>query len=92
MKKKFLVEIHANGSVNESILRMITNHNEGKANIDLALIRRRVECYRAEWASIASDFNTRENVTSHSLDIWEGEKHTMTITQKTVVVAEPETN
>jgi len=32
--EKYYVEIHANGDFNEEILGMITNHNEGKGEIE----------------------------------------------------------
>lgn len=83
MKTKFQLEIHHSGNLNDAIVRMITNHNEGKVNVDFALIMAYCQADYAIWPSIRKETKLKEQV-GKCLDIWEGEDHTLSIFLKYV--------
>lgn len=83
MKNKIIdLRIHTYGTLNDSIVRMVTNHNAGKANVDEGLIRQRCHCYYAEWSSTSPTFQMKGN--EHNLEIWEKDKLTITLQWKEV--------
>jgi hypothetical protein len=81
---KFSVEIHANGELNESIIRMITNHNEGRVKIDMDIFPAFGKAKFAQWPTITKPFKFETNG-DHTLDIWEGDTNTLTITEKELI-------
>ena len=82
-KTKIGVEIHANGTLNEAIIRMVTSNNEGKYPVPASLISMRCKCYYAEWPTISPEFKTIES-TDGTMQIYEGEKATLTLTFKEI--------
>jgi hypothetical protein len=89
---KFQILFHANGDHNDSLTRIITNHNEGKVEVDLELmtkfIRGRFACY----PTITPETKIDHNVGKGQLDIYEGkdQKHTVTIWSATVEIPDKE--
>ena len=80
MKTKFAVEIHANGQLNNDLLKMITNHNEGTVTIDLDVIQGYCLGSKAMYPStVICSFVAEEN---HTLHIIEKGKCTLTITER----------
>jgi len=80
---KFKVEIHCNGAFNEKALRIITNHNEGKINVNLGIFGMLVKVDYSSYPTITPDTTIKEDVGNHTLQIIEGDKHTLTITECT---------
>lgn len=83
MKTKFQLEIHHSGNLNDFIVKMITNHNEGKVTIDFGLIMAFCHADYAIWPSIRKEVKMQEHI-GKSLDIWEGKDHTLSIFLKYV--------
>ena len=79
MKKKFKVDIHANGTLNDPFIKLITNHNEGKCNISLGIFLMYAKCRYAEWPTITPDFTIIEHSPAHLVEVKENDKHTLTI-------------
>ena len=79
MKRKFQICIHANGSLNDAIVRILTNHAEGKIEADFDLLEAHARADYAQWTSIRQEYQLKRNVGDGSLDIYEGQKHTLTI-------------
>lgn len=50
MNTKFHVEIHASNPINEMILAMVANHNEGKTVINIEALTGYVLCRNAQFA------------------------------------------
>lgn len=82
MKKKFQICIHAAGSLNDAIIRMLTNHAEGRINADFDLLEAHARADYANWPTIRQKYTLKRNDSEGSMDIYEGEKHTMTIYEK----------
>jgi len=82
-KTKFKIDIHCNGTFNEKVVRIITNHNEGKTVVNLGIFAMLVKVEYANWPTIVPDTTVREDVGNHTIEIIEGEKHTLTITECT---------
>jgi hypothetical protein len=87
-KTKFLVEIHCGGSANDALIRMLTNHNEGKVSISLDLFRQYCRAKYAEFPTITPEFQLVS--TTSALDVYEitgdKKKHTLTIIEKILPV------
>jgi hypothetical protein len=92
MKIKFGLEIHHHGDANDSLVRMITNHNSGEVVIDLDLIKKACLSRYAQWPGITPNFEFVEDISIRTevfkLEIYEvaGGKRikTLTITEKAV--------
>lgn len=89
MKTKFSVEIHRNGQMNDAIIRMITNHNEGKVQVDLELMVAHCKAAYAQYPTITPDTKTEVSYPSGTLNISENDKPTLTITSKKVELLTP---
>lgn len=90
MKKvKFSIEIHSNGSYNDSLVRMITNHNEGKVTISFSTMVGHINAYYAQWPTISPITEVKSCYPANTLDIIEGGKHTLTITRKVLEELQP---
>lgn len=83
MKSVINIQIHKSGSLNDSIVRMVTNNNEGKVKVDMVLIRERFKCYAAEWPSLMPDIEF-ENNDWGVLTILENKIPVLTLTWKEV--------
>ncbi len=83
MNKIIDLRIHTYGTLNDAIVRMITNHNAGKVKVDEGLIRQRCHCYYAEWTGISPEFKMKGN--EHNLEIWEKDTLTLTLQWKEVI-------
>jgi hypothetical protein len=57
MRTKFNVEIHKHGSLNDQILRMIANHNEGKAKLTIEYFEWFVRLQAAIWPTLSKGYN-----------------------------------
>jgi hypothetical protein len=79
-KYKLAVEIHNTGSANDSIIRMVTNHNAGKVEIDLDLIKMVLKGKYAEFPTITPEFKVVSQLCGR-IDIFEiiGKKETATL-------------
>jgi len=62
-------------------VRIITNHNEGKTEVNLGIFAMLVKVEYANWPTIVLDTTIKEDVGNHTIEIIEGEKHTITITE-----------
>ena len=82
MKKKFSINIHASGSLNDAIIRILTNHAEGKITADFDLLEAHARADYAQWTTIRQEYSLKRNVSAGSLDVFEGDKHTMTIYER----------
>ncbi len=85
MKTKFSVEINKPGSLNGEVFSMIANHNGGKADIDIDLIRAFVLSKNAMYPTLFNGCKA-SFVNENKLCISEdgGETFTLIITQKEV--------
>lgn len=89
-KTKLSVELHASGDLNDAFIRMITNHNEGRVKIDLDLFAQYGKAEFAKWPSITKVFRFEQNTEAlNALEVYENDKHTMTITEKEILELEP---
>lgn len=82
-KTKFKVDIHSNGDFNEQFIRIITNHNSGKIEVPLGVFLMAVKSTYATWPVSTPETTVKENVGTHTIEIWEGEKLTLTIQEYT---------
>lgn len=82
MKRKFLIAIHDSGSLNDAVVRILTNHAKGEIEADFELLEALARSDYANWTTIRSKYTLSRNAEDGSLDIYEGEKHTMTIYEK----------
>lgn len=82
MKTKFLVEFHGSGVFNENVIRMITNHNEGKVNINFSTIIGFINGYFCCWPTITPETECKTAYPGKTMEIIEGDKHTLTLTIK----------
>jgi hypothetical protein len=91
-KTKLMVDIHARGDMNDSIVRMVTNHNEGKVIVTLGLISTYCHAKWAEYPTITPVMRIDENVGKRELSISEirtaGIVPTITIKEITIDVSE----
>jgi len=83
MTTKFKVDIHTNGTLNDKVIRLISNHNSGAINVNLGIFGMLVKVEYSLWPSIMPEIQIKENVGEHTMQIIEGEKHTLTITECT---------
>jgi hypothetical protein len=95
MKKyKLFVEIHGNGSCNDAIIRMVTNHNEGKSYVTLGLIKSYCHAKYAEFPTITPVMKINENIGKKTVDIFEIKKGdevpTLTIKESDVLLVDAE--
>lgn len=99
IRNKLYVEIHKSGSLNDEMIRMITNHNEGRINITLDYF---AWCMKVNHASynltkpkpfyIFNGDNEADNPREwRSIDISEdeGKTFTLTITERPQIIADP---
>ncbi len=87
MDKKtiFSVEIYRNGKHNDSLIKMVTNHNEGLVTLTFAYITNYLHARFCEYPTIMPKVEMKESVgSSKTLEIIEDDKPTILITQKTV--------
>lgn len=93
MKTKFSVEIHTIGNFNDSLIKMITNHNAGLVDLTLSTITGFVNGKYAEYPTITPITTIRTSYPNKTMDIFEGEgvlsKHTLTITLKELEELQP---
>lgn len=82
MKKKFEIVIHGSGCLNDAIVRILTNHAEGRIEADFDLLESHAKADFANWPTIRPVYELKRNVNEGSLDVYEGDKHTMTIFEK----------
>jgi len=82
MTKKFQISIHGSGSLNDAIVRILTNHAEGRIEADFDLLESHARADYANWPSIRPVYELKRNNSAGVLDIYEGDKHTMTIIEK----------
>lgn len=82
MKRKYSVEIHRNGSFNDAIVSMTTNHNEGLVEITFSTIAGFIHGKFAQYPTITPVTEIKTSYPNGTMDIVEGSKHTMTITEK----------
>jgi hypothetical protein len=88
MKIKFGLEIHHHGDANDSLVRMITNHNSGLVVIDLDLIKKACLSRFAQYPEITPNYEfvesggTVRTMQADRLEIFEirGNKRTKTLT------------
>lgn len=91
MKRKYSVEIHRNGSFNDAIVSMTTNHNEGLVEISFSTIAGFIHGKFAQYPTITPRTEIKTSYPNGVMDIIEGDKHTMTITQKVLQELNPGT-
>jgi len=84
MKTKFSIEIHGTGNFNDSIVRMITNHNEGLVDISFSTISGFIYGKYAEFPTITPITTMNTSYPKGTMEIIEKGKHTITITKKEV--------
>lgn len=92
MKRKYSVEIHRNGSFNDAIVSMTTNHNEGLVEITFSTIAGFIHGKFAQYPTITPVTQIKTSYPNGTMDIIEGEKHTMTITEKHLQELQPGTD
>jgi len=90
MKSKIQVVIHKQGSENENLLRMVANHNEGTAQIDLSDIVGYMYAKKAMFPTVS---NYRVYNDNGTLNISEdnGESFTLSLTFVELHELQPET-
>lgn len=79
MATKFKIDLIASGSLNDEIVKMVTNHNEGKVSISLSLIGAFIHIKHAIYPIIYENISFTECSPSNELLIKENGKHTLTI-------------
>ncbi len=80
MATKFKVtDIHGNGSLNEEIIKMITNHNEKKTDIQLELIMYFCMAKVAIYPIVYTDVQCSIDNKTRTISILENGKPTLTI-------------
>lgn len=85
-KTELSIAIHGNGSTNEAIIRLITNHNEGKVDyVTLDLIEAYCKAYCAQWPNSSPKMELLRNLGEGSLSIKENDKKTITVYEKVVM-------
>lgn len=82
---KFSIEFHSRGDLNDSFARMITNHNEGKANITLDLFEWYAKGRKAEFVIITPKFEFVSREADNSLHVYENGKATVSIWEKVIL-------
>lgn len=80
-KTKFKVDIHQKGDFNDTFLRIITHHNGGKVNVPLGIFLMAVKATYAAWPVTTPETTIKEDVGNHCIEVIEGDKHTLTITE-----------
>ncbi len=83
LKTKFKVDIHSKGDFNDTFIRIITHHNEGKVNVPLGIFLMAVKATYAAWPVSTPETTIKENVGAGTIEVIEGDKHTLTITECT---------
>lgn len=87
-KTRFSVEIYAKGDANPTILRMVTNHNEGTVPVSMLMLQMVFYGRYCEYPNITPQAHI-EHVSDHEMHFYEGKederKHTLTIIEKEIV-------
>jgi hypothetical protein len=87
-KTRFTVEIYAKGDANATILRMVTNHNEGTVPVTMLMLQMMFYGRHCEYPTITPKPHI-EHVSNHEMHFYEGDedkrKHTLTIIEKEIV-------
>lgn len=89
MKTKFSIEIHCNGNFNDAIVQMTTNHNQQLVNINFSTIVGYINGKYAQYPTITPKTEIKQSYPNGTIDIIEGDKHTMTITRKELEELQP---
>jgi len=83
-KTKFTIDLIARGDLNDGIVRMITNHNEGKATIDVFYFEYYGKTRAAEWASVTPKFKFVYCNEDSLVCIFENDKPTLVIEERII--------
>lgn len=81
-KTKFSIEIHSNGSFNEAIIQMITNHNSGLVEVSFSTISGFIHGKFAQYPTITPITTINTSFPNQTMEIIEMDKHTLTLTLK----------
>lgn len=88
-KKVFSIQLHRRGDLNDAIVRMITNHNEGNVEIDISYFPAYGRAKFAEWPTVTPKFEFKHDIGEGKMEVWENDKHTLTIEEKEVYELAP---
>lgn len=89
MKYKFSIQAHRNGNFNDAIVSMTTNHNEGLVEINFSTISGFIQGKFAQYPTITPITEIKTNIGEGTMEIIEGDKHTLTITRKEIHELQP---
>lgn len=82
MRRKFILDCQASNDLTRELFSMTSNHNGGKANIDLPLIGAYITATNAR--RLSSEQYTTKQEDIHKLHIFEGEKLVLTIEEREI--------